>query len=70
MYAVGLDLIDVHTAAEPRIIVANVPDYFISEVSDHTLASILALWIRMCEPGFGVKRSACRFSCLFDIERK
>ena len=42
-YAIGLDSIDVQAATERRIMVANVPDYCISEVSDHALALILAL---------------------------
>ena len=40
-YAVGLDKIDVETATERRILITNVPDYCIQEVSDHTLALIL-----------------------------
>jgi D-3-phosphoglycerate dehydrogenase / 2-oxoglutarate reductase len=42
-YAVGLDIIDVPAATEKRIMVANVPDYCIGEVSDHAMALILSL---------------------------
>jgi D-3-phosphoglycerate dehydrogenase / 2-oxoglutarate reductase len=42
-YAVGLDTIDIPAATEKRIMVANVPDYCIEEVSDHAMALILAL---------------------------
>ncbi len=42
-YAIGLDNIDIPAATAKRIMVANVPDYCISEVSDHALALILAL---------------------------
>ncbi len=42
-YAVGLDTVDVTKATEKKIMVANVPDYCISEVSDHALALILTL---------------------------
>ncbi len=41
-YGVGVDNIDVEEATEHKIIVANVPDYCIDEVSTHTLALILA----------------------------
>jgi D-3-phosphoglycerate dehydrogenase len=41
-YGVGVDNIDVEAATEYKIIVANVPDYCIDEVSTHTLALILA----------------------------
>ncbi len=42
-YAIGLDTIDLAAATERRIMVANVPDYCLDEVSDHTMALMLAL---------------------------
>ncbi len=42
-YGVGVDTIDVEAATELGIIVANVPDYCMEEVSDHTLALFLCL---------------------------
>lgn len=42
-YGIGLDTIDVPVATEAGILVTNVPDYCIDEVSDHALALILAL---------------------------
>ncbi len=41
-YGVGVDNIDVEAATEHKIIVANVPDYCVDEVSTHTIALILA----------------------------
>ena len=41
-YGVGVDNIDVEAATEHKIIVANVPDYCVDEVSTHTMALILA----------------------------
>ena len=41
-YGVGVDNIDVEAATEHKIIVANVPDFCIDEVSTHTMALILA----------------------------
>ena len=41
-YGVGVDSIDVKAATERGIIVANVPDYCVDEVSTHTMALILA----------------------------
>ncbi len=41
-YGVGVDNIDLEAATEHHIIVANVPDYCIDEVSTHTLGLILA----------------------------
>jgi D-3-phosphoglycerate dehydrogenase len=42
-YGIGLDTIDVAAATQAGIVVTNVPDYCIDEVSDHALALILAL---------------------------
>jgi len=41
-YGVGVDNIDIKAATEYGIIVANVPDYCVDEVSTHTMALILA----------------------------
>src|ERR1700722_16988526 len=41
-FGIGLDNISVETASELGIPVTNVPDYCVSEVSDHALALILA----------------------------
>ncbi|RLC37743.1 MAG: C-terminal binding protein [Candidatus Nealsonbacteria bacterium] len=41
-YGVGVDNIDIKAATEYGIIVANIPDYCIDEVSTHTMALILA----------------------------
>ena len=41
-YGVGLDNIPVEHATELGILVANVPDFCVEEVSDHTLALLLA----------------------------
>ncbi|GAF95448.1 unnamed protein product, partial [marine sediment metagenome] len=37
-YGVGVDNIDVEAATQHKIIVANVPDYCVDEVSTHTIA--------------------------------
>lgn len=42
-YGVGIDNIDVSAATELGIIVTNVPDYCIDEVSDHAFALMLSL---------------------------
>ena len=41
-YGVGVDNIDIEAATEYGIIIANVPDYCVDEVSTHTMALILA----------------------------
>ena len=41
-YGVGVDNVDVKAATEHGIVVANVPDYCIDEVSTHAMALILA----------------------------
>lgn len=42
-YGIGVDNIDLNAATERRISVANVPDYCIGTVADHTFALLLAL---------------------------
>lgn len=42
-YGIGLDTLDMEAANECKILVTNVPDYCIDEVSDHALALALAL---------------------------
>ena len=46
---VGYDTLDVPAATERKVMVANVPDYCVSEVADHTLALLLAWWRRIGE---------------------
>lgn len=41
-YGIGIDMIDIQAATDDGIAVVNVPDYCIEEVSDHTVALILA----------------------------
>ena len=46
-YGIGLDTVDVPAATERGIMVANVPDYCLDEVSDHALALLLMLGRQM-----------------------
>ena len=46
-YGIGIDSIDIPAATERGIMVANVPDYCVDEVSDHALALLLMLGRQM-----------------------
>ena len=46
---VGYDTIDIPAATERKVMVANVPDYCISEVADHALALMLCLRRKVAE---------------------
>lgn len=46
---VGYDTVDVAAATERKVMVANVPDYCISEVADHALTLMLCLWRKVPE---------------------
>jgi D-3-phosphoglycerate dehydrogenase / 2-oxoglutarate reductase len=48
-YGVGVDNIDVETATALGMLVSNVPDYCVEEVSDHTIALVLALIRRLVD---------------------
>ncbi len=42
-YGIGVDMVDLEAATERGILVCNVPDYCIQEVSTHTIAFLLCL---------------------------
>jgi len=54
--SVGVDMVDVEAATEAGIVVTNVPDVFIEEVADHTMALLLAGARRMREMDCMVRR--------------
>ena len=46
---IGYDIIDVAAATEQGIWVANVPDYCVDEVADHTVLLLMSAWRRLFE---------------------
>lgn len=48
-YGIGVNNVNMSTATKKGIIVTNVPDYCIEEVSDHALALILACSRKICQ---------------------
>jgi D-3-phosphoglycerate dehydrogenase len=46
---VGYDSVDVPAATDRKVMVANVPDYCISDLAEHTMALLLAWWRRIAE---------------------
>lgn len=48
-FGIGVDNVDVAAATGQGIVVTNVPDYCIDEVSDHALALMLALVRKVCQ---------------------
>jgi D-3-phosphoglycerate dehydrogenase len=57
-YGIGVDNVDLAAATEARILVTNVPDYCIDEVSDHALALLLSLARRIAAADAAVKAGA------------
>ena len=57
-YGIGVDNVDMAAATKARILVTNVPDYCIDEVSDHALALLLALGRRIAVADNAVKAGA------------
>jgi D-3-phosphoglycerate dehydrogenase / 2-oxoglutarate reductase len=54
-YGIGVDNVDLAAATKAKILVTNVPDYCIDEVSDHALALLLALARRLTVADGAVK---------------
>lgn len=54
-YGIGVNNVNIPTATKKGIIVTNVPDYCIEEVSDHALALILACTRKICQLNKTVK---------------
>ncbi len=54
-YGIGVNNVHIPTATEKGIIVTNVPDYCVEEVSDHALALILACTRKICQLNATVK---------------
>lgn len=46
---VGYDSLDVAAATERRVMVANVPNYCVSDLAEHTMALLLTWWRRIVE---------------------
>jgi len=57
-YGIGVDNVDLAAATRAGILVTNVPDYCVDEVSDHALALLLALARYICVADRAVKGGA------------
>lgn len=57
-YGIGVDNVDLAAATRAKILVTNVPDYCVDEVSDHGLALFLALARRVVAADQAVKGGA------------
>ncbi len=68
-YGVGVDTIHLPTARDKGIIVANVPDYGIEEVSNHTVALLLAWSRKIVQLNEAVKRGHWDFKLAIPIYR-
>jgi D-3-phosphoglycerate dehydrogenase len=68
-YGIGVDNVDLPAATKAGILVTNVPDYCIDEVSDHALALLLALARRTAAADAAVKAGAWDVVAHADIRR-
>ena len=57
-YGIGVDNVDVQAATRRGIVVANVPGYCVEEVTDHTLALMLAAWRKVVSHDKAVRLGA------------
>jgi len=68
-YGIGVDNVDLAAATTARILVTNVPDYCVDEVSDHALALILSLSRRIIAADAGVKSGNWSVTAHAEIRR-
>lgn len=68
-YGIGVNNVNMLTATKKGIIVTNVPDYCIEEVSDHALALILACARKICQLNKTVKNGKWDFKDYLPIYR-
>jgi D-3-phosphoglycerate dehydrogenase len=68
-YGIGVDNVDLAAATKARILVTNVPDYCVDEVSDHALALFLTLARRIVIADAGVKSGTWSVTAHAEIRR-
>src|SRR4030095_15963089 len=68
-YGIGVDNVDLVAANKARILVTNVPDYCVDEVSDHALALILSLARKIVAADAGAKSGNWSVTAHAEIRR-
>ncbi|HEY2921244.1 MAG TPA: C-terminal binding protein [Candidatus Binatia bacterium] len=68
-YGIGVDNVDLAAATKAGILVTNVPDYCVDEVSDHALALLLALARKIVTADAGVKSGTWNVTAHAEIRR-
>jgi D-3-phosphoglycerate dehydrogenase len=68
-YGIGVNNVDIKASSENNIIVTNVPDYCISEVSDHALGLIITLARKIIEVNHNAKSGLWSFDSARPIFR-
>ena len=68
-YGIGVDNVDLAAANKARILVTNVPDYCVDEVSDHALALMLALARKIVSADTAVKGGTWNVTAHAEIRR-
>jgi D-3-phosphoglycerate dehydrogenase len=68
-YGIGVDNVDLAAATKARIVVTNVPDYCVDEVSDHALALLLALARKILTADAGVRGGTWSVTAHAEIRR-
>ena len=68
-YGIGVDNVDLVAASKARILVTNVPDYCVDEVSDHALALVLSLARKIVAADAGVKSGNWSVTAHAEIRR-
>lgn len=68
-YGIGVDTIDIAAATARGVMVANVPDYCIPEVSDHAVAMTLSLLRKLPQADRNIRRDEWALAALKPMRR-
>ena len=68
-YGIGTNAIDIKAASERKIIVSNVPDYGIQEVSDHALSFLLAHYRKLFSLDHNMRKGSWGYKSVVPIKR-
>jgi D-3-phosphoglycerate dehydrogenase / 2-oxoglutarate reductase len=68
-YGIGTNAIDLEAASKKKIIVSNVPDYGVQEVSDHAMSLLLSLYRKLFSLDCKIRNGSWGYKSIVPIKR-